>query len=121
MLKPGNVIILYSGRNAKDRMHVIVSVGQGWFFRINTKAHWPGSFPIAKSENQFLKHDSHIECGGLVDVDISAIEISMNERGLIGTLSKKTIAELVNHISSVRQLDAEQKRIIIAELNNSLK
>ncbi|MHC8509665.1 MAG: hypothetical protein ACYYKD_09810 [Rhodospirillales bacterium] len=112
MPEPGDVIWLSADTLGlpKSKMHVCVCVEDGWYFRINTKGHFAASFLISAAENPFLKHDSHIECGAILEVD----EYETRETKIAGTLSSATIASLMVHIRGTPALTVDERNRILA-------
>lgn len=112
MPRPGDVIWLSADTlsQPKLKMHVCVCVEDGWYFRINTKGHFAASFPISAVENPFLKHDSHIECGAVLEID----EYETAAAEIAGTLSSATITALMVYIRGVPSLTDDERRRILA-------
>lgn len=117
----GQVLRFVSGGNPKMRMHVCVHVANGWFCRVVSKGHWPGSFSILAVHEAFLDHDSFIECGSLVEFDESEIDAALHDReGVVGCLSRQTMRRLCKHLLGVEQITDEQRAAIVSEIRSAL-
>ncbi len=118
MINVGDVIWIYAGtlRNPKQKMHVCVCVDDGYFFRINTKSHFGGSFPISRDDHPFLKWDSNLECGGVLEVAEFEIEESVRKRGVHGRLNVNVAEDLVRFIAQTPTLTLDVKNKIVASL-----
>ncbi|MTH33040.1 hypothetical protein GL279_00310 [Paracoccus limosus] len=75
-------------RPQKRKMYVCLSYEMGWFMRINTKDTPRPCVPIARDDNAFLHHDSHIECGILV-LDEFEIDEAIRRDGIVGTVHRR--------------------------------
>ena len=119
MLRVGDVIVLFSGTipDPKPKWHLCVSVGRGWFFRINTRGHWGPPFALSAAENPCLKHDCYIELNAPVQFDEYEIEEALRvPANYKGRLSDTTLARLAEHIPKVRTIPKAEKKRIVEEL-----
>jgi hypothetical protein len=100
------------------KMVVCVESALGYFFRINTRGHRPGSVPLKKAGlHEFLDHDSHLECGGPLELDDYVIDDSLSGRGVIGQVSAALIPEILQAIDGNKELAAKDKATIKAFLS----
>ncbi len=93
-------------------------MGDGIFFRINTKSHFAGSLLLKKRDHPFLKWDSYLECGGPVEFDRSEIDDCINKSGgFAGHLSDDVMKRLAYHVETLKQLTIAEKRRFVASIN----
>lgn len=86
-ISPGDIIILFDVLTTppKKKWLCCICVAENWFLRINTAPRHHGfNLLISKSENPFLKHDSHIDFKGVIFKDPQTIQQSLeNPENLI--------------------------------------
>lgn len=110
------VIWLYdrTTRPQKEKMQVCIDYAEGWFLRINTRDVIRPCVPISKSLNDFLDHDSHIDCS-LHIVDEYEIEDVLRRDGIFGQVNlcyaSDTLAALLRSIH-INDRDKAQLRIL---------
>lgn len=94
-------------------MMVCVEPDLGFFFRINTKGHWPASILIEMRSNPFLRRDSYLQCGELIELDEFVIDEILDEKGLYGELDKSyaaVICRTLDSVSTIRKSDKDAIR-----------
>jgi|GEM_PF-1590969 len=89
----------------KEKMQICIDYDEGWFLRINTRGVIRPCVPIPKSLNEFLDHDSHIDCS-LHIIDEFEIDEALRQDGVFGT---------VNLCHAADTLDALVKSVHISE------
>ena len=123
MVQVGDVVVLFSGtiQNPKSKWHLCVSVGEGWFFRINTKPHWGPSFALSAEQDTCLDHDCFLELNVPVEFDEYEIDEALRyPANHKGQLTDSTLTELAEHIQTVTSIPKEQREAIVAELRKVL-
>lgn len=119
MVRVGDVVVLFAGtiRTPKPKWHLCVSVGEGWFFRINSKPHWEPNFALSAFEDLCLEHDCFLELNVPVafdDYEIDeALRVPANHKG---RLSDETLSRLAASIETVSTLSENMRRAIAREL-----
>lgn len=119
MITAGDVIYIYDGTITPPDMKYLVCivVSESLYFRINSKGHWTGSMSISGDAYSFLRHDSYIECGSILEFDDDFVEQEMSERkNPVGYLSDEDMRRLIKHIETVVQLSPRDKKKIISSL-----
>lgn len=101
-------------------MVVCVEPARGFFFRINTEPKWQTPIAIKKSEHPFLEHDSHLECGIPLDLDEYVVQQSLDGRGVIGTIHKRHVPEIIEAVAKAATLSQNDKTAITAALEKCL-
>lgn len=99
-------------------MVVCIEPELGLYFRINTEGKWQTPVKLLKTDNPFLKWDSHLECGEPIELDDYCIQESLrvnNDRPL-GRLSAKLIPEIVSIVASARTISQDDKALIYRSL-----
>lgn len=115
MLRPLDVIWVDDEfiRPPGPKMVVCISPTAGLFVRINTRAHWPNSLPIARAEHPFLAHDSHIECGTVFELDDYVVDESLfRGRGVIGRIAARVVPALLAEVERAPTLSDRDKAAI---------
>lgn len=114
LLQALDVIWVHDGciRPPGPKMVVCVEPALGFFFRINTRSVWQISVPLAKRDHPFLDHDSHLECGGQIDLDDYMIEQALAQRGVIGQISAALVPAILAAIDAAQTLSALDKDTI---------
>lgn len=100
-------------------MVVCLCPAVGLFARINTKGWRQGSVSITAANHPFLRHDSHIECGAIFEIDDYVIEQSFNRPngGILGEISRSVLPAILAAIDSSAKVRDEDKEAISAALN----
>jgi hypothetical protein len=100
-------------------MVICVEAELGYFFRINTRGHRPGSIPLKKAGlHEFLDHDSYLECGGPLELDDYVIEESLRESsGVLGQVSTTLIPQILTAMMANKELSRKDKETIKAFLS----
>lgn len=114
-IQPLEVIYVHDRliRPPGPKMMVCVEPDLGFFFRINTKGHWPASILIEKRRNPFLHHDSYLQCGELIELDEFVVDEILDEKGLYGELDKSyaaAICRTLDSVSTIRKSDTDAIR-----------
>ena len=94
-------------------MVACVEPALGFFFRINTKGHWPGSLPLRRIDHPFLDHDSYLECRGPLELDDYVVNESLRDRGIIGAIAATlapTICALADEATTMSIADKDAIR-----------
>lgn len=65
-------------------MQVCIDFVEGWFLRINTRDIIRPCVSIKQVDNQFLKHDSHIDCSLHIVDEYELEEALLRGSGVIG-------------------------------------
>jgi hypothetical protein len=100
-------------------MVVCVEASLGYFFRINTRGHRTGSVALQKAGlHEFLDHDSHIECGGPLELDEYIVDESLRSRGVIGQISPSLLPQILAAIAANSELAPKDKAAICEFLNS---
>ena len=82
------------------------------FLRINSKSHWQTPIKLEQSSHDFLKWDSYLECGEPLELDDFAIEESLRESGVIGSVLP-TLSPAINAaVQSAKQINEQDKEAI---------
>ncbi len=89
-------------------MMVCLSYDEGWFLRINTTDFYRPCVAIKKADNEFLSHDSHVECALLI-IDEDEINETLNKSGIIGRLSFAHKDEILKKLLSATYINAQEK------------
>lgn len=124
MISVGDVIYIYEGGLITPNMKymVCIVVSESYFFRINSKGHWFGSLDISTENYDFLKHDSFIECGSIIEVYEGEIEESIKDgESPVGKISPEDIQRIIEHIPNVGQLNEREKTLILKSLKSALE
>lgn len=100
------------------KMVVCVEALLGYFFRINSRGHRPGSLLLKKAgAHEFLDHDSHLECGGPLELDDYIIDESLRRHGgTIGCVSPTLIPAILQAMDANGELSPKDKAAIRAFL-----
>lgn len=93
-------------------MVVCIDADMGFFFRINSEGKWQYPVHILKSENEWLKWDSYIECGEPLELD----EYTVGTRPPIGAVCAKVIPDIIRAVQRAETLSASDVRTIIKNL-----
>jgi hypothetical protein len=99
-------------RPSKHKIHICVSPDYRLFLRINSQAFFEPTHLLLKSENAFLRHDSHVELQQLVRHGNDDIR----EAEKLGRLSKPEAVKLIAAVQAATTLTPEQKGIIVESL-----
>jgi hypothetical protein len=92
----------------KLKMVVCIDPEKGWFFRINTKR-WPIAVPLLAAENEWLRHDSFLECGEPLEIDSYVI----SKGRVIGAVCSAAIPLIAAAIKSCPTLSSADMRRMI--------
>lgn len=113
-----DVIRIYDGciRPPGPKMVVCVEPHLGFFFRINSRAHYQQSLLLRMADHPFLKRDSYLECGCPLELDDYVVSESLIEQGgTIGRLSNTLVPRIIEIVNKEPLLsDADKQRIISA-------
>jgi len=93
-------------------MVVCIDPERGLFFRINTEPKWQTPVSLRKSENDWLKHDSYLECGEPLELD----DYIVSQSSPIGAVCHSAIAEIVAAVERSVTLSPADIRTIKANL-----
>src|SRR5262249_52216889 len=94
-------------------MVVCVEATLGFFFRINTRANWQQSLSLEKEpDHPFLDHDSYLECGDPLELDDYVVKQSLDDRGVIGTVSQALIPDILKAVRTAARMSEKDKRTI---------
>lgn len=113
-----DVIWLYdrTARPQKNKMQVCIDYEEGWFLRINTRDVIRPCVPISKALNDFLDHDSHIDCS-LHIIDEYEIDDVLKRDGVYGKVNlchaPEILAALVGSVH-ISERDKEHLRNLFA-------
>ncbi len=105
---------------AKRRMIACIHVGNGWFFRINSKR-WQTPVLLRKFDHPFLDHDSYLECGEPLDVDDYLIDQAIAKFGILGKLAEVVVPDVLQAVDKARTLTKRDKEAIKAALSALMK
>lgn len=94
------------------KMVVCVEPDAGYFFRINSEPKWQKPVLLELSENNFLDHDSYLECGAPLDLDEFIINESLRARGIIGRVSDKVIGPIIAALEASYTVSPEDRELI---------
>lgn len=110
MLNFFDVIWLYdrSINPQKWKMQACIDFDAGWFLRINTRDRIRPCVPISKAENEFLEHDSHVDCS-INEIDEYEIEDAVRREGVIGTMSYSHASDILNALQGARYISQRDK------------
>jgi hypothetical protein len=99
-------------------MVVCVEATLGFFFRINSRANWQQFLPLKKGvDHAFLDHDSYLECGDPLELDDYVIQESLDDKGVIGTLSQAMIPDILKAVHAATRVTEKDKQTIAAFLD----
>jgi hypothetical protein len=94
-------------------MVVCVEATLGFFFRINTRSNWQQSLFLKKRpDHPFLDHDSYLECGDPLELDEYVVEQSLDDKGVIGTVSQALIPDILEAVRTAARMSEKDKRMI---------
>jgi hypothetical protein len=93
-------------------MVVCIDPENGLFFRINTEPKWQTPVLLLKRDNNWLKHDSYLECGEPLELDDYIIEQS----DPIGAVCHTAIREIVAAVEKSMTLSPADVRNIKTNL-----
>ena len=123
-LTAGDIVVLFDGTISppKHKWFLAVYIAEGWFLRLNSRAHWRPNFKLLRRENECLESDCYIELSTILEFYEGEIDESLrypdNHKG---RLADKTIRALIDHLPTVSTLTAEEINIIMRELQKSLE
>lgn len=123
-LTAGDIVVLFDGTISppKYKWFLAVYVAEGWFLRLNSRAHWRPNFKLLRQENECLASDCYIELSTILEFYEGEIDESLrypdNHKG---RLADDTIHALITHLPGVATLTPEEIAIIIRELKASLE
>ncbi len=89
-------------------MQACLNYGTGWFLRVNTRDNIRPCVAISKAENDFLDHDSHVDCS-INEIDEYEIQDALNRGGVIGTISYRYAPEILDALLSARFINQRDK------------
>ena len=92
-------------------MQVCLSYQEGWFLRINTRDVPRPCVAISQTDNEWLDHDSHVECALLV-FDEFEIEEAIRAGGPIGTLTEAVKPEILRKLVGQPYLREADKQVL---------
>ncbi|RAI42558.1 hypothetical protein [Rhodoplanes roseus] len=99
------------------KMVVCVEPSLGLFFRINTAPKWQHAVALARTpHHEFLKWDSYLECGEPLELDEYVVDESLRDRGVIGTIDRALVREIVAAIQKARTISPADKERLKAAL-----
>lgn len=97
-------------------MQVCIDYEEGWFLRINTRDVIRPCVPIPKNLNEFLDHDSHIDCSIHI-IDEFEIDEALRRDGVFGRVNlchaRDVLTALVGSIH-ISERDKERLRVLFA-------
>ncbi len=98
--------------NPDDKFNLCVDCG--FFFAINTESTWPFSIPILKKpDHLFLKYDSFVGCGNLMQ---HVEEKEIDSHSFRGFISKKMALDIIQILPVVDTLFTSQQQRFAANL-----
>lgn len=111
MLNFFEVIWLFdrSTRPPKSKMMVCLSYDEGLFLRINTSDRFRPCVSISQDDNDWLDHDSYIECA-LLEIDEFELEESVMRNGTVGEVAPSYLAEVREKLLSAKYLRPDDKK-----------
>jgi hypothetical protein len=115
VLKPLEVIWIHDDCISPPgpKMVVCVEATLGFFFRINTRPNWQKSLSLKKEpDHPFLDHDSYLECGDPLELDEYVVEQSLDDKGVIGTVSRALIPDILEAVHTAARMSEKDKRTI---------
>lgn len=89
-------------------MQACLNYETGWFLRINTRDNIRPCVAIAKADNDFLDHDSHVDCS-INEIDEYEIEDALIREGVIGTLSYAYAPAILEVLQAARFINQKDK------------
>lgn len=95
----------------KNKMQVCIDYEEGWFLRINTRDVIKPCVPISKSKNDFLDHDSHIDCS-INLVDEFEIDEALRRDGIYGRVNLCHASEVMTALVNSRHINNRDKERI---------
>lgn len=101
MVKVFEVIWIHDDciRPPGPKMVVCVEPELGYFFRINTEPKWQNPVLIKRNDNDWLEHDSYLECGQPLVLDDYIVDLSLKGRGVIGRLNFSLVNVILTAMS----------------------
>lgn len=93
-LRAGDVVRLFDGTTTpqKQKLFVCVYVGDGWFFRVNSKSHWRPNMPLSATADPCLAHDCFVELRGVIEYDDTEVDDALRvPANRLGRLSDATL------------------------------
>lgn len=100
----------------KWKMQICIDFDEGWFLRINTRGVIRPCVPIAKAANEFLDHDSHIDCS-INMIDEFEVEDAMAREGVIGRVDLDCASEVLDALCKapfISERDKDRLRVLFA-------
>lgn len=104
-------------RPQKRKMYVCLSFEDGWFLRVNTSDRYRPCVAIQTFNNDWLDHDSYVECA-LLEVDEFEIEDALRREPPLGFLHKNYLLEVRDKMLSAsfhRPSDISRLEILFAD------
>jgi hypothetical protein len=101
-------------------MVVCICSVSGFYFRINSKP-WPEAVVLNLPEHKFLKHKSHIECNGPLDLDDYTILESIKAHGVVGRIDLAVVPAIVEAVERCRSIAPADKEIIFSSLKRAVE
>lgn len=114
MFEAGDVIRLHDRwvRPQKPKWHVVVSIEEQRFLRINTKNLFGAAHLLRASDCGFLHHDSFVELNAMV----RHFPLEIDNAEYVGALPKSVRAELCLSVRAARTLSENDKIFILERL-----
>ena len=118
LVKTLQVIRTYDGmiRPPGPKMVACLCPDHGWFARINTDGWRAGSVPLSAKLHPFLRHDSHIECGAVFEMDDYVVQQALDDRGILGSIDATLVGQITAAIVKCKTLRENDRRAILDAL-----
>ncbi len=109
MLLPLDVIWIHDDciRPPGPKMVVCIDPEKGLFFRINTDPKWQTPVRLLRSDNEWLAHDSYLECGEPLEIDDYIVQKSGAPIGAICHKAIPAIIAAVEKSATLTPLDVD--------------
>lgn len=118
MLNPLEVVCIDDAALNKPKFVICVEPKEGFYFRINSRGHHPGSVPLAKSpDHEWLDHDSFVQCHGPLALDDFIIEQALDKYDTLGYISVSMVPVIIAATNAEKTISRNDKALIIACLS----